>query len=140
MANYQGKVRSNYFAVKNADDWVAFCDRFEFESIMMWDSEIQSNLYGFMDGPMSDGRGLPSDIYDEDEDEMVEVDFIAELAEQLDPDAVAIIMEIGWEKMRYFIGIAIAVNAKGDHVSVSLDDIYDKADDAFEGESSLVAD
>jgi hypothetical protein len=56
-----------------------------------------------------------------------EIDLVAELAQHLPKGEVAVLMEIGAEKLRYLTGIAIAVNYKGRATVVSLDDVYRKA-------------
>lgn len=40
---------------------------------------------------------------------------------------MAIVREIGYEKMRYLVGYTVAVNAAGESLEVSLDDIYEAA-------------
>lgn len=42
---------------------------------------------------------------------------------------VAVFMEVGFEKMRFLVGQAVAINAAGEHRTVSLDDIYASARD-----------
>jgi hypothetical protein len=56
-----------------------------------------------------------------------EIDLVAELAQHLPKGQVAVLMEVGAEKLRYLTGIAIAVNHKGRAAVVSLDDVYRKA-------------
>jgi hypothetical protein len=36
-------------------------------------------------------------------------------------------MEVGYEKMRYLVGLAFAVNSAGEQVKIDLYDIYEKA-------------
>ena len=126
MSDYTAKVRSNYFKVKDQDAWQAFCDRHDLTNIMIWDKERQINLYGFMDESV--GEGLPTHVYDPKKDEHVETDFPAELAKHLEEDEVAIIIEIGNQKLAYLGGYAIAVNAEGTKVTVSTHDIIDLAE------------
>ena len=40
------------------------------------------------------------------------------------PDSVAVLQEVGHEKLRYLVGVALAVNADGEILKVSLDDLY----------------
>lgn len=63
--------------------------------------------------------------YDAEKEE--EIDFPRELSKHLAEGDVAIIQEIGYEKMRYFVGYAVAVNSKGKTVTVSLNEIYEHA-------------
>lgn len=39
---------------------------------------------------------------------------------------MAVLEEVGAEKLRYLIGQALAVNHRGETISVSIDDIYKK--------------
>ncbi len=49
------------------------------------------------------------------------------LAAYLKDDEVAVLMEVGSEKLRYLCGFATAVNSKGETVSISLEHIYELA-------------
>ena len=56
-----------------------------------------------------------------------EIDFYAELAKHLQNGWVAIVMEVGAEKLRYVTGYAVAVNHNGKCCDVSIDRIYQLA-------------
>jgi hypothetical protein len=56
-----------------------------------------------------------------------ELDLAKELAAHLDPRDVAILFEIGCEKLRYLVGRATAIHTDGSTVHVSLNDIYQEA-------------
>lgn len=56
---------------------------------------------------------------------------LSELAEHLQDDSVAVLMEAGAEKLRYVAGWAAAVNAKGEVVEIGLHAIYDMAKQKF---------
>jgi hypothetical protein len=122
MANYYGKFRTNYFAVKDPE---AFR-----EDIMNYPVEMISQeqdgqmLFGFLD---TDEGGLPSTIYNEETDEDTEIIWEDLFTKHLADDWVAIIMEVGSEKHRYFQGFASAYNNKGESKHISLEDIYDVA-------------
>ena len=68
---------------------------------------------------------------DADAAEDVEVDVIDLVATHLTPGEVAVFQSIGNEKLRYVNGVAVAINADGDRVTVTLDDIYDLAATTF---------
>lgn len=53
--------------------------------------------------------------------------------EFLEPDQTIIIMCSGAEKQRYITGYAIAIHSSGASVSVNLQDIYKKAQEAWPG-------
>ena len=122
MANYYGKVRTNYFAVKDPE---AFR-----EDIMNYPVEMISQeqdgqmLFGFLD---TDEGGLPNSTYNEETDEDTEIIWEDLFIKHLADDWVAIIMEVGSEKHRYFQGFASAYNNKGESKHISLEDIYDVA-------------
>jgi len=51
-------------------------------------------------------------------------DFYTEFSRHLEKDEVAILMEVGSEKLRYLVGFAMAINHEGDILQVSIRDIY----------------
>jgi hypothetical protein len=65
--------------------------------------------------------------------DFVEIDFTAELAEHLHESDCAVLMEVGSEKLRYLVGVAIAVHPDGRLHSISIADIYEAARNAFPG-------
>lgn len=123
MANYTAFFRSNYFAVKDVAQFQRFCQEFQLE--MITDTEQDETLYGFL-GPEHES-GIPVTRYNEATDEWEEADLLAMLATHLAEDYVAIVMEVGYEKLRYLIGVAHAVNAAGETIDVDLDEIYARA-------------
>lgn len=124
MADYIAQSRSNYFKVK---------DIVEFK---LWLESISSDLEF-----ISNERGvgfliyspIPSITWDEKSQEYIEFDFHKALAKHLQVGEVAITMEVGYEKIRYLIGVAVAVNHRGKVVYINLDEIYDKAKKVFKG-------
>ncbi|MFN7931015.1 MAG: hypothetical protein U0Y68_24430 [Blastocatellia bacterium] len=123
MANYTANFRSNYFAVKNVAQFQAFCTAFQLE--MITGLENNQTLYGFLNG--GNESGLPATRYNDVIDDWEEVDFMNELATHLLDGHVAIVMEVGYEKLRYLIGVAQAVNAAGEMMEVDLEEIYMRA-------------
>lgn len=120
MANYYSSCRTNYFKVK---------DKAAFELAM---SEIpcievvhKENDSFCLLGDDPDGGGWPSWMQDEDTEEEREIDLPLEVSKHLIDGEVAIFMESGAEKLRYIVGYAIAINSKGEQVSLGLNDIYD---------------
>lgn len=59
--------------------------------------------------------------------EVVEIDFVAEVATFLAKGEVAIFFEIGFEGMQHLHGHAFAVNARGETVLSDLSEIYQRA-------------
>jgi hypothetical protein len=84
-------------------------------------------LHGFISN--TDFGGLPDVLYDDDGNEIADFDdFISELSTHLMDGWVAVLMEIGSEKLRYLTGVAFAVNSKGEYKEVFLDQIYKSAE------------
>ncbi len=126
MSDWYGTSRSNYFKVKDLDKFKALCVRWGVEFIAKDDA---SELVGFLG--QSEYGGLPSHIIEDPENseahELDSDDFYEELAGQLKEGEVAVMIESGAQKHAYITGFAIAINSKGETMSLSLDDIYDKA-------------
>jgi len=119
MADYCATVRSNYFKVKDPLLFDTFCERWGLEKL----SKSSGTLVGFTPDPMSSCHGTIEGPPEEDCP-----DFAHELSQQLEDGEVAIWMEAGNEKLRYVHGTACAVNSKGKLKTVSLYDIYKKAE------------
>jgi hypothetical protein len=119
MANYEPIFRSNYFAVKDEAKFKEFCNRFNLTLIT---KDGDEKLFGCM----NECGGMPSDV-ETDTGDYEEANFIKELSQQLADGHVAIVQEIGFEKMRYFVGYSIAMNSKGKTRDISIDAIYKRA-------------
>lgn len=120
MADYHATARSNYFRVKDTDAfWAAVPD--DLEIVTGDNADVFALLCYSGDG------AWPSEKYDEDTDESVEIDVADIVAEHLAPGWVAVFMEAGAEKMRYVAGIAVAINEHGERVHVDLNQIYELA-------------
>jgi hypothetical protein len=121
MANDIGHARSSYFEVKDLDAFRAAMEPLEVEVVTNDDHPEQVALLSDAEG------GWPSDYYDEEADDNVEVDLVALVSEHLAEGWVAVFMEAGRQKLRYLYGHAVAVNASGEIRQVSLNDIYSLA-------------
>jgi hypothetical protein len=77
---------------------------------------------------MSDTGGWPE--HGGEDGELNEV-LCDALAGYLTSGEVAVLYEIGNEKLRYLIGTATAVHASGKRVDISLREIYTRAREAF---------
>jgi hypothetical protein len=123
MANYYGKARSNYFAVKDEQSFredIAKCNVHLLERT----TEDGQILFGMMD---NDDDGYPMDTWmawsaddDTDEPEMTWGEFFQK---HLADGWVVILMEIGSEKHRFLTGTASAFNNKGEERFIDLSDI-----------------
>ena len=120
MANYYEQSRSNYFKVKDKAAFQAFLDRFGGAVEMIEDDK---GRVGFLAQ-----FGIPSTcMLADDGKEPEEVDFVSELAAYLADNEVAVVMANGYEKMRYLVGYAIAINNKKERREVDLAGIYELA-------------
>ena len=119
VANYVSQTRTNYFKVKDPEAFKAWCKTWITDMDVVPGSGEDGELYTILiPGSPPDARR------DDPETEWFEADFIEELAEHLEEEWVAVIMQIGHEKQRYVGGYAVAINSRGDHQTVNLDDIY----------------
>jgi hypothetical protein len=123
MANWYGTARSNYFRVKDKDAFLKWADG---RRLGVFKNEDSADLFAIHGGDTDDGSWPGYDMEGE-----TEIDLVRELAEHLPKGQVAVLMEIGAEKLRYLTGVAIAVNHKGRVVEVTLSDIYRKAARSF---------
>ena len=125
MANYYSMARTNYFAVKNLDLFKEEIETIASKSnpIDIWYDEDEPKLVG-----LGFPEGLPDAIYDEDTDETTDLEWVKVIGAHLEDDWVCVIQEIGWEKLRYFVGLAVAFNNKGGSDYISLDEIYESAE------------
>jgi len=123
MTNWYGSSRSNYFRVKDCEAFLQWAEK---RGLGVFKSESHAEYFAIYSAD-NDSGSWPS--YDMDDD--TEIDLVAELAQHLPKGQVAILMEVGAEKLRYLTGVAIAVNHKGCAAVVSLDDIYRKAARTF---------
>jgi len=129
MASYNGLGRTNYFLVKDRDEFEAFLNKtFGEHAYEVCGESRDSERVCILareeccDWTMQtmDENGDPND-----EDDYVHLADV--IAPYLRDGQVAVFQSIGWEKMRYLTGSAVAVMSDGSQVATSLDDIYCKA-------------
>lgn len=142
MANYYGQFRSNYFKVKDAVAFKAWCDKLD---VGVWEGD--ENTYGIHSSDTSDSGDIPScetlpadwdsdtppPGWTEEEfaDEWREIDFFQELSKHLEEGEIAVVEAHGSEKLCYLVGYAVAVNHLGEMVEASINQIYDLAEAKF---------
>ena len=130
MANYCATARSNYFAVKDEKAFREWAERIGLTILEPCHrNKIADGVPGFgiAPGDGGDGDGWPTDVANEETDEHDDLDLPAQLAPHLAEGEVAVLMEVGSEKLRYVSGLAVAVNHKGECVRVDLNSIYEAA-------------
>lgn len=121
MANYYQHARSNYFRVKNPEEFRESCERWEVE---VAEKNGRFAFYTEEDCPwyihIRYGWDCPATVDGGPE-------FLAELTDQLADGEVAILMAIGWEAVRFLNGSAVALSPGREPLVVDLDDIYSLA-------------
>ena len=120
MANYYGKARTNYVALKDPEACKAKLK--EYKGYILIE---QDGKYGFL---FEEGN---TSLFKKTDDEWTEIEFEDFLAPFMEDGEVCVVQGCGSEKMRYLIGFAYAFNNKGKMVSVSIDDIYRLAEKKF---------
>ena len=111
MANIEAYARSNYFSVKPSfAEW-----------IKDYDVEVINATDGTVCLLFNDGIPSWSPVTEDD------IDFVGELAKHLTDGHVAILMEVGHEKLRSVYGYATAVHSDGKFLSVNLHEIVESA-------------
>ena len=123
MANYYATCRSNYVRVKNPKRFKDILSEYDLDIIEDDDGRI-----GFLSRTED---GFPRMLEPDEHDEHGYINDDTRIPECLHDDEVLVIMEIGNEKMRYLIGYALAINSDGRQCSVSLDEIYSRAEANF---------
>lgn len=121
MANYYGSSRTNYFRVDpaKADAFDAWCKEYKIQRV------ARDGRVALFPGDYTDDDTFPS--YDPDLEEKEgdgNFNFAEALSAFLAPGSVAVIREVGAEKLRYLHGHAVAVDHTGKLAYVNLDDIY----------------
>jgi hypothetical protein len=130
MANYYATARSNYFAVKDENafrEWAAALRLTVLEPTHRDKVADGIRRFGIAPGNGDDSGGWPTSLYREETDECEEIDVSEQLFVHLADEEVAILMEVGNEKLRYLCGSAVAVNNQGKTVRLDLASIYRKA-------------
>ena len=123
MAEWYGTCRSNYFQVKNEEEFLSWIAEYEVEVISKNDDEI--TRYGFLS--RDEYGDIPRNTIRLEDGDFEGISILDEISTHLAEGETAIIMEVGSEKFRYLTGLAIAIHHTGDCVEISLDRIYDCA-------------
>jgi hypothetical protein len=123
--DYYGTARTNYFKVKNAQ---AFKDAVDKIPGISYEISRVDNVALFGLFSMND-YGWVESYYDDDGETEIEIDWEAFFKKHLHGDSVAIMLDVGNEGRRYLNGYAFAWNAKGDTKVVSLNNIYELAEE-----------
>jgi hypothetical protein len=123
MANYIAQGRTNYFAVKDEEAFLADIAKCNVELLRSKTDDGQT-LFGFMDNEDGDGIDWFAWSADDDTDEP-EVEWGEFFQKHLADGWVAVILNIGSEKYRYLNGEATAYNNKGEGRFISINDFVE---------------
>ncbi len=130
MANYYATARSNYFAVKDETKFRQWAESHDLEVMTPnYPERIPHEVPRFAITPSDDSHhgGWPGSRFNEETQEDESIALHEELSLHLADGEVAVLMEIGNEKLRYLIGYTVAVNNKGETASMDLNAIYELA-------------
>jgi hypothetical protein len=120
MANYVGYARSNYFRVRDEAAFLRWVETLP--GVVARREDGNPGRFALLVEAGDDG-GWPSRRHSEGMEEEEDIDLHAELAGHLAEGDVAVLDEVGAEKLRYLVGYAVAVNHRGEKLAVSLDDV-----------------
>jgi len=129
MANYYATARSNYFAVKDRAAFEAWATEAGLE-VLPGDDDGNKGRLMITPAPESE-LGWPSQRLNRQTGEWDEFDVYGELGGHLLDHEIAILFEVGSEKLRYVSGSAVAVNWQGDVECLDLNEIYNRASSKF---------
>jgi hypothetical protein len=144
MGDYCAQTRSNYFRVKDEQQFEEFCKLWGLQIIKSHKRtldyiEKHDGYYHSVEVEQIDDVPrfgfmlwgcLPKDYLD-DAGDFIEKDFLKELGSHLADGEVAVCIEVGSDQMRCMNGAALAVNSNGETVGVFLDEIYELAMQKF---------
>jgi len=133
MVNYVGCARSNYFAVKNLEAFEKWMDVVPGAMLHAAENDVGDALCCIVFE-----EGLPSDRFDDEAEDYVEIDWVGGLQEHLVDGETVVFMEVGHEKMRYLSGNAWAIHSDGRELNLNLVDMYEMCRKEF-GERPSVA-
>ena len=125
MANYYATARSNYFRVKDSIAFERWVNSIDGLGIFTKQGD-GCTLYAIYDNG-GDACGWPSYNFEDD----TEIDLTAELAAHLVDGEVAVLIEVGAEKLRYLVGHAVAVRSDGEVICLNLYSIYQMVEDQW---------
>lgn len=142
MANYAASARTNAFFIDSIQGLIASLTEYgltlspePYAADLMIDAGAiredgaQSvKLYAHGGWPAMDEDSIAERLELDDSEDAPSKSLHEVLAGHLADDSqVAILIEVGMEKLRYLGGVAVAVNKAGDSRSIDLDDISDLA-------------
>ena len=129
MANYYATARSNYFAVKDRAAFEAWATE---AGLAVLPGDGDRHAGRLMITPLQESEGgWPAHRLNRETDAWDEFNLCGELGGHLVESEIAVLMEVGNEKLRYVSGSAVAVSWKGEVERLDLNEIYDRASSRF---------
>ena len=130
MTKYYATARSNFFAVKDERafrDWANSIGLAILIPTRPKEPADDVPRFGICPGDGEGSGGWPVFAAYEETQDHENVDFHEQLAAHLAEGEVAVLIEVGSEEFRYLTGTALAVNHKGECVTLDLNSIYEQA-------------
>ena len=113
MANYNNVIRTNYFHVKNKEEFKKFmaCVYGNSDEIQVWEKmdENGNPVFGF--GVYGSIAGVQIEVNREENIKCSYDEFIYGLQKHVADDDAIVILEAGSEKMRYVVGEAFIITS-----------------------------
>jgi hypothetical protein len=129
MANWYGAARSSYFTVEDEEAFRAWAKK---RGLSLFEKTEPVKMFAITpNNEITDSGGWPwiENSTDDEEDNTFSIS--EELSKFLQEGQVAILMEVGAEKLRYVTGVATAVDSTGKEITINLDLIYKLAAKKF---------
>lgn len=133
MSGWKGTARTNYVRIDDVDGLEKSLA--PFEGLIEESARLGTDDLCFI--ATTDDGGWPGWVKDEEGFD-VEFDLAVHVCPFMADDQILVMMEAGGEKTRSITGSAIAYRKNGEKVSLFLDDIYDKAAEAFGVQKSSI--
>lgn len=114
MANYECVIRTNYFHVKDEDQFRALMDVVSADSLEFWEKKDENGSPVFEFGSIGPVYGIPHLIEggESEADEESYDELLYQLKDLVAEGEAVIIMEAGHEKLRYVSGNATIVTSE----------------------------
>ena len=118
MSTYYGCCVSNFFKVKDLEkfeEWIS-----KFPELETFGGETKEYVaFGSMN------TGIPEYMPTDDDEGSIQVEFIIDLYKHLQEGEVAIVQEVGSEKLKCLIGFSVAIDWQGNTKYFSISDVYE---------------
>jgi len=130
MSTYYGSCLSNFFKVKDLEKFEEWISKFpELETFGPELGAVEGETKDYVAFGSTE-IGIPEYMPTEDGED-IEVDFISDLYKHLQEGEVAIVQEIGNEKLLYFTGYSLVIDWQGNTKYFSIADAYDWANEKY---------